>query len=80
MAYKRDDQTITVLVPNNPKGEGTAAHHMFEQYKKVATVGEYDSAIRASAEERRQMGLPPRADRGRAALRWDLERGFIRLD
>jgi len=82
MAHKRlrDDQTIRVRVANNPKREGTAAHHMFEQYKKAATVGEYVSVIRATADERVRKGLPPRADQGRAALLWDLERGFISLD
>jgi hypothetical protein len=44
----RDDQTITVLVANNPKREGTAAHHMFAQYRDGMTVLEYISIIRAN--------------------------------
>jgi hypothetical protein len=76
----RDEQVITVRVPNNPKIEGTAAHHMFEQYRKAKTVGEYITAVRLSADERRDMGLPRRGDCGRSSLWWGLERGFIRVD
>ena len=76
----RHNQMITVLVPNNPKMEKTAAHHMFEQYRKAKTVGEYINAVRTSADERRAMSLPPRDGCGRECLWWDLERGFIRVD
>lgn len=79
-AALRDEQVITVLVPNNPKMDGTAAHHMFEQYPKAKTVGEYISAVRLSADERRAMGLPPRGDCGRSGLWWDIDHGFIRVD
>jgi hypothetical protein len=76
----RTDQTITVLVRNNPKKEGTAARHMFGQYKPGDTVGEYDARIRATADERVHMGLQPRADQGRRAIKWDLKHKYIRID
>ena len=76
----RDDQVITVLAPNNPKREGTACHHIFELYRTTKTVGEFIDAVRATADERRALGLPPRSDSGRLDLWWNIDRGFIRVD
>jgi hypothetical protein len=76
----RDDQVISVLAPNNPKVEGTASHHIFELYRKAKTVGEFISAVRTTADERRAMGMPPRGGCGRSGLWWDLDRGFIQID
>jgi hypothetical protein len=68
----RDDQVITVLAPNNPKVEGSAAHDLFEQYRRpTMKVGAYLTAV---AKLRRRGAC------GRSALWWDLDRGFIRID
>jgi len=72
--------TITVLVPNNPKHPNTAAHDMFARYRDGMTEEEYIRDIFVSADERIGKGLPGRADQGKRALLWDLEREFIRLD
>ena len=39
-----DNAKITVLVSENPKREGTAAHEMFKLYKKSATVASFLAA------------------------------------
>jgi len=72
--------TIKVLVTDNPKRLGTAAHDMYARYRDGMTEEEYIRDIFDSAGERVSKGLPGRADQGKRALVWDLEREFIRLD
>jgi len=70
---------ITVLVPNNPKRPNTAARDMYARYEDGMTDEEYVRVIHDSAPDRISKGLPGRADQGRRALLWDLERRFISL-
>jgi hypothetical protein len=79
-AQLHDDQIITVLVPNNPKQPGSAAHHMFGLYRNGMTVGEFVAAVQRTSGDRVKLGLPPQYYIGMRGVRWDLAHRFIRVD
>lgn len=60
---------IAVLVEGNPRRSGTRAHKVFQIYKKptVRTVADFFEAGR-------------NVQAGAHDLRWDVERGYVRVE
>lgn len=64
------EASVTLMVTENPKREGTQSHARFALYKKAKTVGDYlDACVKA--------GHPRK--KARLDIRHDLDKGYISL-